>query len=475
MRKFTLVLLTLVLFISPLFLTPKALAQIETGSVGVSEPAIGPVPDYQTGTFLGQKQSYTVTFRGNGEAVVSARISIGNSSDTTIDKVSFRIPKVEASGIYAFQIFMEKQCIRYATPQYDPLTRSYPVNTCAQYQDPDYYNSYSFYNAKYKKADYDYKNDTLTVTLPSSIEVNKSGAIFLYFRAAGYVKKDMFGAFDYTFETLQVEDPVQSLNIGIATDSDLYLKGVQGEVNYRFSDVTASVAKLGSGGGEMGIASPAMDTYVSQIGQGSIYKTASNLSPLESYKVTGSYANTRAKLYGSEILIGVVVFVGLLAIIILSVVAIIRVLRKPSQKALKKEDAADEMKSTPLPSQKTSSGKMFAVVVMLGFIDSLIVTVYTVLVVLLGAFLINNIYYSYQGFVMLALVIISIIIYVLLVFSPGVLLGVRKGAAWGIGAVVSTVLWMIFWVIILVLLFLLFGKGDTGLFNLLKPVTPMMY
>jgi hypothetical protein len=139
------------------------------------------IAPYQGDTFLGQNHSYSVVFRGNGEAVVSARVVVANSSDKPLSELNLRIPGVNASGIYVFQIFKEKQCIRYDQPVYNPTIRSYPPSVCTEYQDPDYYNDYSYYNAKYKKADYEYKNDTLTIKIQA---IDKQNGHFFVFRAA---------------------------------------------------------------------------------------------------------------------------------------------------------------------------------------------------------------------------------------------------------------------------------------------------
>jgi hypothetical protein len=430
-------------------------------STGVS------IAPYQGDTFLGQNHSYSVVFRGNGEAIVSLRVSLGNSGDSPLKELNLRVPRVQASGIYVFQIFKEKQCVRYEQTVYNPLTRSYPTPVCAEYQEPNYYNDYYYYNAKYKKADYEYKNDTLTVKLPSPIEVGKSGAAFIYFRAVGYAKKDFWGAYNYTFETLQAEEAINSLNIGLSTDSDLFMKGVKGEVNYRFNDVAPTVMKLGVGGGESGVANSALDSYINQIGSGQIYKSASNLMPLESYKVEGSYAKSRGALYGKEILIGITSLLVVTALVIAAIVLIYRMLKKSTEVTKKEENLA--IKEKPVAS--TSNGKMFATVTLIGFVVSLVMTVYTALVVILGAVIIKNVDYSYQSLIGIVLVIISILIYLLLVLAPGVLIGVKKGVGWGLGVVISIVMWLIFWVIIVFLGLFLFGRGS-GLYQILGLITP---
>lgn len=461
----------------PLFFVGSVFAQSEPVDVTVVDPGVAldktVVPrDYQQGTFFGQNHTYSIVFRGNGEAVVSSRIVVGNSGETPLKEVKLRIPSVAASNIFVFQIFKEKTCIRYTTPVYDDMLRRYPPSVCEEYQDPDYYNDYSYYNAKYKKADFEYKNDTLTVELPTSIAAGKSGAFFVYFRTFDYAKKNAFGAYTYKFESLQAEDSVRSLSVGISTDSDLYMKGVTGEVNYRFNDASTQMAKLSSAGVAEGVASPAMDSYVSSIGQGSIYKTASDLAPLESYTIDGSYADSKAKLYGKELLIGGGVLLLILVVFVVIVVTVVRFLRKPNPPTNGKTVGEVKEKNTGV--QPTSNGKMFAVCVLLGFVVSLMSVFYTAVVVVLGTLITRNIIYSYQSLIMIVLVIISILVYILLIFAPGVIIGVKKGAMWGIGTVVSAILWLIFWTVIVFLAFFLFGKNTNGI-GIIEPLTKTVF
>ncbi len=461
----------LLILISPLFLAVFANAQIPQEAVELPEkvaPDLYPLP-YQDKTFFGQMHTYSVIFRGNGETVVNARIAVGNSSDKKLEEIKLRIPDIEAGNILVYQMFKQKVCVHYEQGVYDPVTRRYPPSVCTEYSEPDYYNS-SYYNSKYKKAVYDYTNDTLTVKLAEPLLQGKSGAFFVYFRAKGYTKKDVFGAYSYTFKTFQAEESVQSVNIGMSTDSDLYMKGATGSVDYRFEDVSAETAKLApSAGGEYGAVSSALDSYVTSIGRGSVSKSASNLSPLESYEVKGSYAPSRAKLYGKEIMIGIGVVLGMLAILAVFTIIIVKLLKKSTP--VKTSEQGDVVKENLQNSSGHPAGKMFAVVALLGFMVSVAIVFYTVVVFLIGALASSNVNYSMRGIVIVALILISILIYIVLIFSPAILLGVKRGAGWGIGCVVSTVLWLIFWIVIVFIAFFLFGKSNiNGIIPLIFPV-----
>src|SRR4249920_2212292 len=66
---------------------------------------------------FGQQHSYTVTMRGNGEAVVLARLSFTNTGDQPQKTFSFQIPgSSEPSELIGFQQESPLTCNRYGTP-----------------------------------------------------------------------------------------------------------------------------------------------------------------------------------------------------------------------------------------------------------------------------------------------------------------------------------------------------------------------
>ena len=116
---------------------------------------------------------------------------------------------------------------------------------------------------------------------------------------------------------MKADDDIRNLRVGISTDSDLFLRGAKGEVEYRFEEpALKSIDAAGIGAPQESVA---IDRFVKNIGQGRITKTASNLAPLESYKVEGSYAKSKLALYGKELLIFVAVVLAIFAGLVLLV------------------------------------------------------------------------------------------------------------------------------------------------------------
>ena len=410
-----------------------------SAEVGIGAPdyIIPPIPDGEPG-FLGQDHNYTVVFRGNGEAVISLKVVFTNKTEENLTDVELRVPQVEPRNISVYQQIRDPVCMRYGERIYDSLTRTYKQGGCIEYQDPNYYSYYG--QSKYQKAEYEHEGDTIKVTLPVAIKPDKSGSFFVYFRAMGYASKTFLGAYKYTFESLKVNDDIRSLRIGINTDSDLVLKGAKGEVEYRYEE--PQFAALESAGAPAKSAS--IDRYYNQIGSGRIYKNASDLAPLESYKVSGAYAKNRLMLYGKEIAIGL----GICAFLVIITIVVIRFIFNKIHKAEEKAESKTKKKTSETPLMILASAG-------LGFVSSVLVSGYTVGVILLGALATSVVSYRYDSIIILFLIIISFGVYALLIFAPAVYLGVKKGIGWGILTVVLTIVWLMIFLVVAIFIFFL--------------------
>lgn len=423
-----------------LFLFVLLLFSIQAPLVYAQETNIMPIRPPDTTPILGQEHAYSVLFRGNGDAVVTMRAAFSNEGEAPTNTVSFRIPRVEPRRVSAFQIIREPQCIQFQT-------------TCIEYQEPDYFQWYG--QAKYQKSKTEFSGDILTITLPQSVKPTKSGSVLIVFSATGYAKKNPFGAYSYTFETFKVKDAsVSKATIGISVDSDLILAGAKGTVNYRFSDTEAMSLAAGV---EKGAAPNAqLDQMYSQVGYGTITKTASHLEPLESFTVKGSFADSLIRLYGKGILIGLGIFVAVVVLLFfLGRVAVTTLTKQQPQGVV--PSSAD-------------------IVLMIGgsFLSAVLIAIYTA-----GLFLLRNtiqqiVSYEMVGVVFILVTIISIGIYGFLLIAPTMLVGLRRGLLWGLGTFGLTILFLVVnAVIMVVVLMLLYGNGGRPpIYNMMKGISP---
>lgn len=274
---------------------------------------VAPPPDTDSAAqlFLGQQHNYTVTMRGNGEAVVYARIAFTNFSETNLNSIRF---KTEASlnDLIAFQQVLPDVCKKQV---YDQETKTY---NCLKYSTADYYKQqYSYYyynrssneNAKYNKIKFSQVGDQYEFSLTSTIKPDFQGAILLAYRSKNYVDKKAFGLFKFHFTTLTAPVKVNDINVAIQLDSELYMKGQKSEVNYKSVSLDESVGL----GATESFANPTLDSLSSELGYSGIFrKTAKDLSPDESFTVNGKYATTKFRLYLLNIIIGGLILIALI-------------------------------------------------------------------------------------------------------------------------------------------------------------------
>ncbi len=470
--------------IFPIFFTFFLIVSLAKNSFA----ALNIMPDYfpqqQTSGILGEDHKYTVTFRGNGEAVVSAHIAFVNNTDSTMSAILLRVPRVTPQDIFSYQIIKEPICLRYET--YPPrLPTIYPLevpsgmpermpdnnllytpNTivnphCAEYQEPNYFDYWSG-SSSYQKATVITQTDTLKIELPKPVKANASGSIVLYYRASGYSRHGMFGSYNFEFETLKVEDRIRSLQVGINTDSDLYLRDAQSNVNYQMTDATSPIAGMKAQATSEAMRSTELDSLVQQIGYGSIVKSASDLQPLDSYTVKGTYASSRLGLYSREILIGTFILLIAVLVVIVIIKSIVRKLRSKHIEG-------------SLPHLNTGFNfSSFWQIAGLSFLSSLLTAGYTLFIMFVVSSIRLFINYDFEYIVILGLVIISFALYSFIIFTPSLYMGVKKGIWYGITTFAATIFWLIFYFIILVGILFVFKLQQNYPIYYKGGVTPLM-
>ena len=267
----------------------------------------------------------------------------------------------------------------------------------------------------------------------------------------GYANKNILGGYDYQFTTLQAEEPVSTVQVGITTDTDLLLKNAQGSVDYRSEVSTMELAPMASSA-YGAVSYSDMDSFYNQIGQGRIIKNASNLAALEAFSVEGAFADSYIKLYSKEILIGLVI------VTVLIVVAVF-VLKHIRRRLKSHEEYSEAAKKSFLTSP-------FSVAFWTSFLSAIGVALYTGMLVFVSqyGFRVFDLGYGMgQTLITLMIVVISITIYALLILGPASIVGVKKGAVWGVVSALMVVCWLVLFVVaIAIVTFLLVNPYGVG-------------
>jgi len=406
-------------------------------AIPIMQPVHQPNP-----TLFGENQYYTVTFRGNGEAVVNMKAILTNTTDTPLSSLMIHIPTgIAIDNVVAYQVIAQPQCIQYNYQQ-QPTTKP----TCLQYQPPNY--QYVGPDTTYQKISLSQKNNIIHVLLPTAIKANDTGSYLLSYRSFTYTKQNFFGAYDVMFQTLKVEDSINSLQVGITTDSDLYLKDAKGNVNYaapstgmmaiaRSTDTTAQNQQF--------------TDFYNQIGQGIITKSASQLEPMESYTVKDTYADTGMKLYGQEI--AITVFGILIFLTIVTLVAVLLLRHRTV-------------------STKSTSLKLFFMAAGVSFVSIFLASLYTLGILIFFMLAANNsyLYYTNSMLFLLLLMAVSGAVYLFLIFIPTVVMMIKKGILWGCITFGLTIMWMVIAGIILFGFFYLFSASSLNNYSNIRPL-----
>ena len=412
----------------------------------IAPERILPPPESNTGNPLGQDHSYSITLRGNGEAVVDFKTVFSNFGTQPMTEIVLENPSGTVNELIAFQIIQQPKCIQYAPV---PLTTSFrnPNPTeleCLVYGEPDYYSYWGNTN-EFVRLEPVVEGSTIRIPLDRAVEPNSAGSILLSYRSPDIVSSEFFGAYTYDFSTLQVNDKINNVQVGISTDADLVLKNAESQVNYRTAPAMDMMAREEIA---TGLKSQQLSTYYQEIGYGQLNKSASNMQPNETFTVTGSYAQSTFQLYAKEILIGVGVFAVILGLI---VAGIIMIIRKLNSGAASKETTKTQGRTGLL------NGPNILILLLTSFVTSLVLVLVIAVLIGLSQVMQYTIPWQYMQILGLFYVLLGAAITLALLVIPGLVVGYKRGIWIGISTFVGTICWMILYFILVILFMLLFS------------------
>jgi hypothetical protein len=376
----------------------------------------------QNEIFFGQQHAYTVVFRGNGEAVVS------NPNETPMTDFSFSIPGAQVSELSMYQITLPRQCVRYGASVGQG-------QICLEWREPDYQNQYGYSSGgktEYQKITYSVSGNAYHFTFPRPVEKFATTAIVFSYAAKGYVT-ERAGLYSFEFQTIKVPSRITEVRVTVDVDSDLYLDGKRSSVNYENSGMalrTTDAASVGQ--------SAAMDSYVSRIGSyGPIMKTGKNLSPEETFIVKGSYAKSWFRMHLMSISLSIL----LLVVLTVGVPLLAHWMKRRKH-----------AKKNAVIASSASSFSPF------GF-QNILVSFASVVLIAGWSFFIQwfmssdlSQYISSSPFVEILFAVVIVLMYIILVFGPPVVIGLKKGWKAGLWMVATEFCWLLIILIIVALL-----------------------
>lgn len=397
----------------------------------------------------GQTQSYSVLFRGNGEAVVWATVSVTNGDAAPVSEISLTTPGMTLSSLEAWQeIPRGVVCWNAQTNASQDLPAAESCDPLGVLYSPIGFKSYY-----YQKLSPRVSAGTLTVSLFSFIQKDKTGTILLSYRGTGMVKAEPFGRKAFEFKTLAAKQIVRSVSVSADVDTDLYLAGKRADVNYaeQFSSLGASV----SSSPDMGVAASAPVSRNVGVG-GSIYKTASELSPGDTLRVRGVYASS---VFG---LIYPTLGWGLLPIVL--VVVALFVFRARVQGMVHNLFNRQPRATTSPQEIKKTFFSTAGGAVLIGFLNAVGTALVALFVPTLFQWVINTIqwgsqaYLVSQSFVFLFM-LVMFLLFAAVILGPAVYYGFRRGRMYGITVGISQIGFLVIIVLFIVFLFSFMSSG----------------
>jgi hypothetical protein len=443
-------------FTNIVFAQSKPALDIAIPSSGAAAPAIGimpPVTNSSNQLILGQNHYYSVVLRGNKEAIVYAKLVINNPDEATLNDFTFEMPDISSYEMVIYQQKLPQQCANY--------TYTSGSQSCTQYTDPDYNNSYYYSGtsqmAEYKKISYTSLGNTYHLNLAYPIQSYKSSALIISYATKSFVTES-FGLFSFNFKTIKVSSRINDLKVSIDLDSDLILKGGNSTVNYT-QTMDLKTSALGSA--PEAVSSTSLDSLVSTIGRsGLLNKEAKNLAPNENYTVKGEYAASWWRLYLEEIVITILV----IAVIIGGVILSLRYFKRKT--SIKKDEAIDHTVS-----ERSSQSHISYKIVW--FIVYGLVSAVFVIAISYGSLMILSMpifnYYTNQ-IPRLLLMMIILLLYILAIFGPALF----SASKYGYKSVLYVIGFEIAWFILFLAIYLLLFQPTMSSAIYSSPVQPLI-
>ncbi|OGY47162.1 MAG: hypothetical protein A3J62_03240 [Candidatus Buchananbacteria bacterium RIFCSPHIGHO2_02_FULL_38_8] len=392
---------------------------------------------------FGQQHQYSVLFRGNGEAVVGGKIIINNGDEKNpIEFLNLEPVSLKLNEIEVFQEFCQNKILQERAEKEQCDNYCYYGGNCGNFE------------RVFEKLNFEIKDSQYKIKLFEAVQPYQTGVVLVSYRGFGYVQDGLFGRKKFDFQTLRTDDKVNSIKVSVTVDTDLYFEGKKSTIDYSTQGVDVGL-EYGAYTG-LGARSSALSMFSSEVGgYGQINKTANQLLPGETFHVKGIYSSTWFGLNYIKLSI----FVGILLIIIVSAIIISRIIYK------RRKDKPVVTKLQNLGSVKEKPKLPVWLAIVYGIcgaigIPAVITLIFWFFNFVMETFVYNN-YSSYNPLALVLVWIISLLIFVVIIFALPVYCGIRYRGRDGI----YVFLWQILFLIFISVILSLTNLG-AGFFNL---------
>lgn len=388
-------------------------------------------------------QYYSVTYDGEGEAIVSMRIDITNRDQDPLTGLLVEIPY---QNILLFSVAENvapdyaQECIRYVEScveygsgntcvEYDfngnclryetPCLRQGQV--CQQYRTTGSVNGYTKLAVTPTTLA---ESVSLPIEFSAPVASDQSRTVLIMFKVKDLADKRA-GVFHYEFDTARIPLLTRTVRVASNVPSGLIMDGVKSSVNYRsdFSLLESSLDKMSAG-----VADQAMyASYGAAIysARGAV-ETADYLDPHESLVVKGKYATSWWNLHWDTVFYSILIIAVILGMVIFATKRLRSHVKKDVSKPVKKEAHASF-------TQPFLTG-LYTTLAMLG------VWIITIVMVHLGNEFLRRM--DLWDVLRLLFVFISIVVSIALIIGIPVHMSKKYGGSLGLYTLLSILGWM---------------------------------
>lgn len=406
------------------------------------------------GLLIGQEHSYDVYVRGNGEALVAARVVVNNTQQERITEVTLKAPEgVRMSELRAAQEVRSPVC-RNERRYFDD------DEECQEFRPPDYSQKhYRFQpDPKFQRISTEVTNGITTINLKKAIAPGNNGAFLLSFVTRDFVEPTLGDAYTFNAQSLRAEQRITEAKMAVYADTDYRIRGAESDVNY--ASAPEKTSGLQSATADQAQENSALKKFSRSVGkQGQVDKTARALSPGDVMEIKGFAAQNWWRLHLTKLVVIGLVLAGVIA----GLTYWWRrsagqnghggntTNQKPSDTAAT-TSAVFGQKQPEHSYKAPARSRLYIISILLGLVSALAVIGVTAILLNTEAIIDHG-----QALLSMLKVLAVSAAYLLAFLIPPVFAGMRWGLRWGFAAAGAGLVWMI---LIALLVSVLFANID---------------
>ncbi len=400
---------------------------------------------------------YAVTYDGEGDAIVSAKLTIKNTQEIDLTQLALEIP---GENIMVYDVMVEhyrKICARY--DYIEVCDDYYDTGECKHYTSEKQCTYFTHSGTVYDRVARENLRDErlsdrsiLYITLPEAVESDDTITVLISYKLSRQASKSLFGSYNFKFQTLidNKASMIENIRVAVNVEPDLKLKGTGSQVNYR-DNAFEMLGGMQKAVADSSLAEADYQRYASTITTVNGYvKTATFLDPGESFQVNGKYAKSSFGLNYWSWLMTILVLVAIFLIV--------SALVKKAQRKRKLKIVVESSKPFAAKAHKKEQvkGDFNWKSVIVGGVSAVVMIFSWFLIAFLVEVIDDALHYRFEGIIMPLIIMIAAIWMLFVLIAPALYMGIKYGWKNGLITVASFIGSLIVLGVLIVIILALF-------------------